>query len=290
MSNEALQPEKLRDRSIRAAYLDFFDPDLPEKKMGTGTVLKIIRAALDKKRVSKTEKNDLKRILSDVPLTDKARDKLEEFSARTITHLKGKRKLAIAEIISDPSLTRKIKFKFGPNHYKPADYGYIAQLVRDDDIDVFTYRYDEDTGFSKSYGLYSSGEDDLFVADLRGSRTTIQRWSTIIHEATHAIQDKQNKSILVRTAEAGAHIAQAVMLMTMDAGGVKDLYGRLKKPGILNAARKVYAGESLTAADAEAARTVIDQSSYYGSKSHKLTSMDAEWYSYFETLAYWLNT
>jgi hypothetical protein len=289
--NMALKPNQLKDKSIREAYRKAIDEKKPI--VGLKDVANIIRAAMDGKVITKTERRDILLIIKESPMTTESRSKLQDFMHTRFKYQSPTAKECkdIARVLEDTNHTRFINFSFGDNDYVTTDYAYIAQKVLNGDIDVYTYSYSEDTS-SPKHGVYNSLADELYIADLLDSRTELQRYSTIIHEATHAIQDKQNKSLLVRQAEAAAHIAQAIMLLQVGAGSTKLLYSRLKEPGIRDAALKIYNTKSgkrravLTENEQSKALEVIDKSKAYGGRSKNRTAMDAEWYSFFETLAY----
>ena len=285
----ALNSNQLKDKSVREAYEKAVDEKKP--MVGSKDVAKIIQAAMDGKKVTRKERRDILLILKEAPMTTEAKSKLKDFAYTRFAYLGPNESTSIAKIVGNTTYTQFINFTFGENSYVPSDYAYIAKKIRDCEIDVYTYNYSEDVS-KETFGIYNSLEDELYVADLRGDRTPIQRSSTIIHEATHAIQDKQNKALQVQHAEAGAHIAQAIMLLTIGGGSTDMLYGRLKQPGISDAASKVYnSGNSkhrgvLDKSDRTKALEVIKKSKAYGSRSENRTAMDTEWYSFFESLAY----
>lgn len=290
-----LHPSELRDASVREAYAKAYDPKRPSHPLDARDISRILRAALDAKKVTRRERRDLQKILNFAILSSKAESKLNEFCARRLRYARGNQRSAVANIIAHSDSVRYIDFEIDGIRYVPSDYAYIAKKVANDDIDVYLFNYQEDRDVQgKVFGLYNSLEDELYVADLQGERSAVQRRSTIIHEATHAIQDKKNTGLKVREAEAAAHIAQAIMLITVAGGSDRLLYSRLKQAGIRKAAFKVYNEGAkqrgrLSKAERDEAKEVIDASNFYGPKSKNKTAMDAEWYSFFETLAYELN-
>ena len=111
--------------------------------------------------------------------------------------------------------------------------------------------------------------------------------STLIHEATHVIQDKLNRTLRRWDAEAAAHIAQAVMLLSNDDRGAK-LSDYLNHEAIGHAARKVCTGDGakLTRKDFRGVHQAI-KCRY---PSNDPIPFDGEWDAAVERLLFWVAT
>ena len=274
----SLNPDQLKSKKIRQAY------ESAGEKINAAEMAKIVKAAVNQKKVSATAKADLKLILSKGKLTDLAKEKVKEF-LRDNKQLVGTGLKKVVETIYGFANVEKIVFRDPINglHYEPKHYKYIAGLVSDNDIDVWQYTKEG----SSALGSYVSSADNLFIS-VGQHKTDLQRQSTIVHEATHAIQDKTNVQITRWDAEAAAHIAQAVMLLTHKSDG-SLLYNRLKKPAIRNAAEKVLEKKkisALTEKDFKATYEVLKVA--YPTNDKR--PFDSEWYSFFEQLAFFLGT
>jgi hypothetical protein len=279
----SLAPSRLKDSSIREAYEDA-GSQINAKEMAN-----IIRAALDKKRISPQEKRDLKKILLHGNLTDKAREKVNEFLSRDIKYLRGNARKRVVETIYGSGNVKRICFRDPINglHYEPRHFEQIASLVSSDDIDVWEYTVSDEYEGKKPLGYYVSSDDNLFISKGRHANNT-QRNSTIVHEATHAIQDKTNVQLTRWDAEAAAHIAQAIMLLTLKPDG-SELYNRLAKPAIRQAAEKVLEKKAITAlTEKDWKKTYKALKKAY--PTNDKVKFDNEWYSFFEKLAFHLST
>ncbi|WP_425617373.1 hypothetical protein NA78x_001048 [Anatilimnocola sp. NA78] len=277
----SLDANKLKDASIRDAYKK------AGKKINGSEMATIIRAALDKKVVSANEKTDLRKILEHADLTDKARERVDEFLSRSFKLLKGAARKKVVQTIYGAGNVKRICFRDPVHgvHYEPRHYEEIASLIADDDIDVWEYEVAEGYTGKKPLGYYNSSDDNLFIRKV--NRTALQRQSTIVHEATHAIQDKSNVKLPRRDAEAAAHVAQAVMLLTVDPTE-ESLYHRLKRPNILGAARKVLTAKKISVlTEKDFKKMHEDLADAY---ENDTMNFDSEWYSFFESLAFHLST
>lgn len=287
----SLKASQLKDSSIRAAY------EKAGKVITKGEVSSIINAALDKKKVSNTEKNDLTKILKKANLDEEAQAEIKKWLNRSIRFLKGEEKEKVAATVRKSKNVSRIMFKDPLNgvHYEMRHYQEIAELISDDDIDVWEYSAINKKDGTK--GMYMSNSDNFFIGKgLHGPEgdpgAGEKRESTIIHEATHAIQDKTNVKLWRLDAEAAAHIAQAVMLLSIKADESLLYNEKLKHAAIKTAAKRVLEKKKISAiSDKEfkaAAASLLETSNYKNDKN-KL-NFDSEWYSFFEGLSFALGS
>jgi len=107
--------------------------------------------------------------------------------------------------------------------YSPSQYQAVAQLVKDGKIKVVKVM---DRGLAVKTGadaLYVAPNDMFFFFQHAGEADYFSHAPTIVHEATHAVQDWFDipSGVTTRYIEADAYIAQAVVDKTMNAH--KDL-------------------------------------------------------------------
>jgi hypothetical protein len=102
------------------------------------------------------------------------------------------------------------KFTYQPKHYLK-----VAQLIKEAEIDVVFF--DSESGRNGSFSPKNN------VIRILSGRSELARQSTVIHEATHAIQDLHNLPGTVDEWEVGAHIAQGMSLAY--AAGIDSLGG-----------------------------------------------------------------
>ena len=88
--------------------------------------------------------------------------------------------------------------------YAPNDYAAVGELIRQKKILVFQAKLGGLEVLTNDSGEYLSDRNLLFIYD---GLNNAERPSTIVHEATHAIQDWRDLRIQARYAEADAYIA-----------------------------------------------------------------------------------
>lgn len=209
------------------------------------------------KKIFKMKNNGLERLAS---------DSIEKRVVNTI--VKG------AKHINFTSPTDS-SIRYTPNAY----YDISRMISRWGSVEVWEM-------FRSAYGSYTSRKDRLFYR--KSNRPPRQRQSTVIHEATHVIQDWQGYRTKwgVRTRidyETDAHIAQTIFLLKTNG----DLYGRL--PGCRDAAELIIYGDKLTARSREYqdARESVG-TAYKATKKDQGTAFDKDDGSLLEELWMWL--
>ncbi len=92
--------------------------------------------------------------------------------------------------------------------YDPEDYAEIGRKISRGDIKVVL----ADGAIAGAKAYYESSANCLNLTKATESLNTPEHWSTIVHEATHMIQDMHKWRITLVEMEADAHFAQALFL------------------------------------------------------------------------------
>ena len=152
----------------------------------------------------------------------------------------------------------------GSRHeYTAEQYLEIAGWVRDGSITLLSYDYDgeQDALKRQSRGVHMSNKNWLAI-----NRKNKYWKSTVVHEATHAIQDWHNVDGTVGDWEVAAHLAQAVRVI--QAGGARHLQkasSRLGKEALASTAQAIVSAKStyhVSAVEQQAILKVIREGGY----------------------------
>jgi len=92
--------------------------------------------------------------------------------------------------------------------YKPRDYAEIGSLIAQGAIPVVL----NEGSIAGAAAFYQLKANRLNLTAATAPLNTPQHWATIVHEATHAIQDKKKWRMTLAEMEADAHFAQALFL------------------------------------------------------------------------------
>lgn len=92
--------------------------------------------------------------------------------------------------------------------YKPHHYAEIGALIADGTIPVVL----SGGAIAGAAAFYELGANRLNLTPATSPLNTPEHWATIVHEATHAIQDKKRWRMTLAEMEADAHFAQALFL------------------------------------------------------------------------------
>lgn len=206
-----LDPSKLTQAGIRTAYKDAIRV---EAKITFDEMKKIVQAAFKDKKFSSPELEDLDRILRRATLSDKAREYLTSEVNRQVDKVGGTVKYLSGKDLSEAltaleGYTHRIRFKDGKHglEYTPTDYARIASFVRDG-----VYLVADQTA-AGAYGEHSRWYGTITYPKSRSSLHKLQKYSVVIHEATHAIQDYRNLKTSVLHLEVAAHLAETLFLL-----------------------------------------------------------------------------
>lgn len=208
-----------------------------ERKITRAEAKRIAYAARDGRQVTEREDACLQTILGYQGITPEAKRYLHRF-ARMSRAYRGERDIWP---MSDTLERQKIQVIQGASRipvqftlpdkpyrvYKFETFNRIAKLLSAGLITLFRYK-------GKSHGVYHSKADCLMF-DYHG-REAHEKNATIIHEATHAVQDVLDWDGDRGHTEAASHLTQAVWLRVHG----KPLEGRLAQPGIGDIARQIH--------------------------------------------------
>jgi hypothetical protein len=92
--------------------------------------------------------------------------------------------------------------------YKPRDYAEVGALIADGTIPVLL----SEGKIEGALAFYELGANRLNLTPATAPLNRPEHWSTIVHEATHVIQDKKKWRMTQAEMEADAHFAQALFL------------------------------------------------------------------------------
>lgn len=94
------------------------------------------------------------------------------------------------------------------NGYSPGDYRTMGALIRAGTVPVFI----DEGAIKDATAFYQPKTNRLNLTKGTASLNTPEHWSTVVHEATHMIQDWKKWKISLREMEADAHFAQALFM------------------------------------------------------------------------------
>ena len=103
--------------------------------------------------------------------------------------------------------------------YAPIDYLTVRKLIEMKEIICAEVRISELANLTRAEGVYSTSFN---ILTLYSGQTPIEREMTIVHEATHAIQDFRDAKGIATHFEADAFVAEAVVLRTLNRGAEGD--------------------------------------------------------------------
>lgn len=118
----------------------------------------------------------------------------------------------IAHFLRTGSILQNFSFPrlFLPNlpGYKPRDYAEIGALIAQRTIPVVL----NEGAIKGAAAFYQLGANCLNLTAATAPLNMPEHWATIVHEATHAIQDLKKWRMTLAEMEADAHFAQALFL------------------------------------------------------------------------------
>lgn len=121
---------------------------------------------------------------------------------------------SISVFLQHGSILKNFKFPrlYMPNiaiaGYKPEYYADIGRKIACGDIKVFLGEGMIQGGLA----MYNFDENSLTLTKATGPLKTPKQWSTIVHEATHMIQDMKKWRMTKIEMEADAHFSEALFL------------------------------------------------------------------------------
>jgi hypothetical protein len=92
--------------------------------------------------------------------------------------------------------------------YKPEYYRKMGLLIKEGTVPVYV---DEDAP-KNAAAYYQQKGNRLYLAKETAKLGTAERWSTVVHETTHIIQDWKKWKLSLAEIEADAHFAQALFM------------------------------------------------------------------------------
>jgi hypothetical protein len=219
--------KEIRDPSIRAAY----DATLKGSKaphVSLGDVRRIVLSALDPEkgkgravlnRISEQEEKDLNTIalhlLENKVQYDHARckDGLVELTnaleERRQSLLSWSEHLRAAAILEDGRNVGSIRFTIDATTYTENDYRRIGRRIRRGDITV----HEMPTNLGINAVAYHPAWKTLSLLPQGRFDSHLLYEASILHEATHAIQDFRDKTIPRWNYEVAAYLVEAIMLV-----------------------------------------------------------------------------
>jgi hypothetical protein len=92
--------------------------------------------------------------------------------------------------------------------YKPEHYRRMGALIREGTLPVFI----DEGAIPGATAFYQAQANRLNLTPDTAPLNTLEHWSTVVHEATHMIQDWKKWRITLSEMEADAHFAQALFM------------------------------------------------------------------------------
>lgn len=137
---------------------------------------------------------------------------VEEVLMSSTTPAPSKSIQQIAHFLQSGSILQKFSFPrlCLPNigGYKPRDYAEIGALIAQGEIPVVL----SEGAIAGAAAFYQLKANCLNLTAATAPLNLPEHWGTIVHEATHAIQDKKKWRMTLAEMEADAHFAQALFL------------------------------------------------------------------------------
>jgi hypothetical protein len=200
--------------------------DDPNQKLTAADIDAIVGPLLsNKNKISEGQGNAIVELMQSPRFTKQAFDRLKKYYAEArkdvrshfdVQILKGDALKPVYAALGHATIG-KIMFKSpGTNiSYSPGDYRAVADVIRDELIDVYEIRIGELMRMDNEVAFFVSGAENLFVYKRRTPR---EMALSIVHEATHVIQEKRSSGDLIQFLEADAFLAQAITLLTFNSG------------------------------------------------------------------------
>jgi hypothetical protein len=204
--------------------------DDPSQKLTAADIDAIVGPLLShKNKISEGQGNAIVELMQSPRFTKEAFDRLKKYYTEArkevrshfdVQILKGDALKPVYAALGHATIG-KIMFKSpGTNiSYSPGDYRAVADIIRDELIDVFEIRIGELMRMDNEVAFFVSGVDNLFVYK---RRTPQEMTFSIVHEATHVIQEKRSSGDQIQYTEADAFLAQAIALLTLNSGKPLD--------------------------------------------------------------------
>jgi hypothetical protein len=228
---------------------------------------------LDRRTINEDEAHDLTEILDHASFGPDAERTLQRFideRSRGLPNLSGplagRERRRVADVLEDEGNIRSITFTSPGTHlfYLPDNYRVVADMIREGDVQVFTfyagYGTEEEAIGDSPNGSWRSSTNEMFVPEHLFSRRHL-RAKTIVHEATHVIQDLNNRRLRRDRYEADAFIAGEIAFLR--SGGDSAVRVTGIRAAARTAALSVCDHQSVSADEYEAVRTAVVDSGCY---------------------------
>jgi hypothetical protein len=218
---------QLRDGRIQRAFWRAVtrraeDESLPPDHLEPFEVARIFGVAADHRTINQDERHDLELILNHAGLDHAAEARLRglmEHWASTLPNLSppltGRARERVADVLENEDNVGRIVFSSPGTRmfYQPTMYHAVARLIRRGRIAVHTFYCgsgaEAEALGERTGGRWRSGQNEMFVPESEAGFGAV-RCRTIVHEATHILQDFSNYYLRQDQYEADAYIAGAV--------------------------------------------------------------------------------
>lgn len=284
---------RLRDARIRRAFWRAVTsrgqrdhPRLGQDYLDVMEVRRIFGVAADHRIVNADELHDLDEIVANARFAPGALARLQRYLSDRREHLpnvseplSGRERNRLASILEDSSNVGRIAFVSPGTHmfYEPNSYRAIGRLIREGSITVYTFHCgtpgEQEALAERVGGRWHSNSNQMYVPEaiLGGGARRVR---TIVHEATHAVQDFNNFRLRQDQYEADAYIAGAVSYFRGSRGSESG--GRSIYDSARGAARSVFRGDAVTVADYDSVRAAVCASSSYSGADGRFRSFGRE--------------
>jgi hypothetical protein len=218
---------RLRDSRIRRAFWRAItrraeDAHSSPDHLEPFEVARIFGVATDHRTINRDERHDLELILNEAGLDHAAHSRLQGLMDRWASALpnlspplSGRDRERVAAVLENDDNVGRIVFASPGTQmfYQPNMYHAVARLIRDGEMAVYTFHCgsgaEAEALGERTGGRWRSGQNEIFVPEAElGSGPFRAR--TIVHEATHILQDFSNYHLRQDQYESDAYIAGAV--------------------------------------------------------------------------------
>jgi hypothetical protein len=147
-------------------------------------------------------------------------------------------KMEVISLLRSP-VVAKMDFKYDRFSVKGDDYRWLADAIAQGKVGVFADTLSPGAGAEyQQLPVHDHPNSLVLPASWTNLGTDVWRRMSVIHEATHALQDKAAKNMNQVAAEAPAFVAEALFVL-LD-GKTDSVFDRIKKAPRYDETRVVY--------------------------------------------------
>jgi len=147
-------------------------------------------------------------------------------------------KSEVVALLRSP-VVAKLDFKYGSSIFRGDDYRKLADDITHGKVGVFADTLSPGAGAEyQQLAVHDHTNSLVFPADWTMIGADVWRRMSVIHEATHTLQDKAAKNLNQVAAEAPAFVAEALFVL-LD-GKTESIFDPIKKSDKFDETRVIY--------------------------------------------------